>query len=91
MKKLLLPLLLTWAAGCEDNEHPFGDSWATSCTAEGMPTLDVSFRRQGLTARPAAVDTLPEAAWVPSAGALAEVPVIWREWVALVWYRLRYF
>ena len=35
--------------------------------------------------------TLPREAWLPSAGALAEVPVIWREWVALVWYRIRYF
>ncbi len=56
-----------------------------------QPRALLSFRRQGLTARPAAVDTLPEAAWVPSAGALAEVPVIWREWAALIWYRLRYF
>ena len=56
-----------------------------------QPRALLSFRRQGLKAIPAPVDTLPEAAWLPSAGALAEVPVIWREWAALIWYRLRYF
>ena len=56
-----------------------------------LPRATLSFRRQGLTVTPVAVDTLPREAWLPSAGALAEVPVIWREWVALVWYRIRYF
>ena len=56
-----------------------------------QPRALLSFRRQGLEAIPAAVDTLPRAGWLPSAGALAEVPVIWREWVALIWYRIHYF
>ncbi|TMW12189.1 YdcF family protein [Alloalcanivorax gelatiniphagus] len=56
-----------------------------------LPRATLSFRRQGLTVTPLAVETLPRDAWLPSAGALAEVPVIWREWVALVWYRVRYF
>jgi len=34
-------------AGCEDNEHPFGDTWSVSCTAQDAPALAVAFQRDG--------------------------------------------
>lgn len=28
---------------CEDNEHPFGDSWSTSCAIDNQPTIVAYF------------------------------------------------
>jgi hypothetical protein len=41
MRRLAVLLLLL--AGCEDNEHPFGDTWSMSCGAEGAPPMMASF------------------------------------------------
>ena len=56
-----------------------------------MPRAILCFQRHGLRVEAVALESLPKPAWAPSAGALSQVPVIWREWVALIWYYLRYF
>jgi uncharacterized SAM-binding protein YcdF (DUF218 family) len=56
-----------------------------------MPRAILCFQRHGLRVEAVALESLPKPAWAPSAGALSQVPVIWREWAALIWYYLRYF
>ncbi|MGB1409476.1 YdcF family protein, partial [Alloalcanivorax venustensis] len=56
-----------------------------------MPRAILCFQRHGLRVEAVALESLPKPAWAPSAGALSQVPVIWREWAALIWYHLRYF
>ena len=56
-----------------------------------MPRAILSFQRHGLRVEAVALASLPKPAWAPSAGALSQLPVIWREWAALIWYHLRYF
>lgn len=51
----------------------------------------LSFRCQGLNVDPVASSRLPAPAWVPSTGALVMLPELWFEWLALLWYELRYF
>lgn len=46
--------------------------------------------QQGLEVEPLALDRLPSANWVPTAAALALIPEIWYEWLALIWYALRW-
>lgn len=48
------------------------------------------FHQQGLEVEPLALDRLPRANWVPTAAALALIPEIWYEWLALIWYALRW-
>lgn len=55
-----------------------------------MPRAMLCFQARGIRVTPVPVEALPEPAWLPSAGALAQVPMIWREWVALIWYRVKY-
>jgi uncharacterized SAM-binding protein YcdF (DUF218 family) len=56
-----------------------------------MPRAILCFQRHGLRVEAVALESLPKPAWAPSAGALSQLPVIWREWAALIWYHLRYF
>lgn len=56
-----------------------------------MPRAILCFQRHGLRVEAVALESLPKPAWAPSAGALSQLPVIWREWAALIWYYLRYF
>ncbi|MCK0537293.1 YdcF family protein [Alcanivorax quisquiliarum] len=51
----------------------------------------LSFRAQGLEVEAHASASLPSPAWMPSAEALALVPEIYYEWLALLVYRLRHF
>lgn len=51
----------------------------------------LSFRAQGIEVEARATSALPSPAWMPSAEALALVPEIYYEWLALLVYRLRYF
>ncbi|MFT7520870.1 MAG: hypothetical protein ACI9MC_003021 [Kiritimatiellia bacterium] len=44
MRASLLALLLL-CSGCEDNEHPFEDSWSMSCSAEGAPSMTARFNK----------------------------------------------
>ncbi|PKM21831.1 MAG: YdcF family protein [Gammaproteobacteria bacterium HGW-Gammaproteobacteria-14] len=54
-----------------------------------MPRAMLCFRRAGLEVEPVVLDRLPAPAWMPSAGALALLPEIWYEWLALIWYHLK--
>jgi len=56
-----------------------------------MPRAILCFQRHGVRVEAVALESLPKPAWAPSAGALSQLPVIWREWAALIWYHLRYF
>jgi len=56
-----------------------------------MPRALLCFQRQGLRVEAVPLVSLPKPAWAPSAGALSQLPVIWREWAALAWYAVRYF
>lgn len=56
-----------------------------------LPRALLCFHRQGVQSLAAWSRRLPEKAWLPSAGALFLVPEIWYEWLALLWYQLRYF
>jgi hypothetical protein len=38
----------------------------------------------------APLDRLPVSGWVPTAAALALIPEIWYEWLALLWYGVRW-
>ena len=55
-----------------------------------LPRALLCFQSQGVLAQAAWRKRLPKQEWVPSAGALSMVPEIWYEWLALVWYHLRY-
>ncbi|MZR63697.1 YdcF family protein [Alcanivorax sp. DP30] len=55
-----------------------------------LPRALLCFQSQGVLAQAAWQKRLPKQAWRPSAGALSMVPEIWYEWLALVWYHLRY-
>ncbi|MCK0153255.1 YdcF family protein [Alcanivorax sp. S6407] len=55
-----------------------------------LPRALLCFQSQGVLAEAAWQKRLPKQAWRPSAGALTMVPEIWYEWLALVWYHLRY-
>ncbi|MCG8394820.1 MAG: YdcF family protein [Pseudomonadales bacterium] len=55
-----------------------------------LPRALLCFQSQGVLAQAAWQKRLPRQEWVPSAGALSLVPEIWYEWLALVWYHLRY-
>lgn len=55
-----------------------------------LPRALLCFQSQGILAQAAWQKRLPKQAWRPSAGALSMVPEIWYEWLALVWYHLRY-
>lgn len=48
------------------------------------------FQAQRLEVTPHAVISLPRRPWMPSAGALSQMPLIWREWLALIWYHCKY-
>lgn len=48
------------------------------------------FQAQGLEVTPHPATLLPRRPWMPSAGALSQMPVIWREWLALIWYHCKY-
>ncbi len=48
------------------------------------------FRAQGLEVEVAPLDRLPDSNWVPTAAALALIPEIWYEWLALIWYGMRW-
>lgn len=48
------------------------------------------FRHYDLAVQPAPLERLPRPYWLPSAGALALLPEIWYEWLALLWYQLRH-
>ncbi|AFT69373.1 hypothetical protein B5T_01089 [Alloalcanivorax dieselolei B5] len=48
------------------------------------------FQAQHLEVTSHAVTSLPRRPWMPSAGALSQMPVIWREWLALIWYHCKY-
>jgi len=48
------------------------------------------FRAQGLDVEVAPLDRLPQSNWVPTAAALALIPEIWYEWLALFWYGVRW-
>lgn len=50
----------------------------------------LSFRAQGLRVEVVSADDSLGPAWMPSVGALALLPDIYYEWMALVFYRLRY-
>jgi uncharacterized SAM-binding protein YcdF (DUF218 family) len=54
-----------------------------------MTRAVLCFRRTGLEVQAAPLDRLPTPAWMPSAGALALLPEIWYEWLALLWYEIR--
>ena len=56
-----------------------------------LPRALLCFRRLGMMSHPAWARRLPAQAWIPSAAALALLPEIWYEWLALAWYQLRYF
>lgn len=51
----------------------------------------LSFRAQGIEIEPHATSPLPSPGWMPSAEALALLPEIYYEWLALLIYKLRYF
>lgn len=55
-----------------------------------LPRALLCFQSQGILAQAAWQKRLPKQAWRPSAGALSLLPEIWYEWLALVWYHLRY-
>lgn len=55
-----------------------------------LPRALLCFQSQGVLAQAVWQKRLPRHAWRPSAGALTMVPEIWYEWLALVWYHLRY-
>ena len=55
-----------------------------------LPRALLCFQSQGVLAQAAWSKRLPKQEWVPSAGALSMVPEIWYEWLALVWYHVRY-
>lgn len=45
MTRLAFVAGLLWTlCACEDNEHPFGDSWSVSCPVEGMPPATAFFQ-----------------------------------------------
>lgn len=72
--------------------RPLGVKSVVVVTDRGhMPRAILCFQRHGLRVEAVALESLPKPAWAPSAGALSQVPVIWREWAALIWYHLRYF
>ena len=48
------------------------------------------FQQQGLRVRPVAASQLPAPDWVPSAGTLSALPGIYYEWLAILWYYLKY-
>lgn len=48
------------------------------------------FQHQGIEVVPLAASRLPSPEWMPSAGALAMLPEIYYEWLAIVWYYVRY-
>src|SRR5690606_12462524 len=54
-----------------------------------MPRAMLCFLHQRLAVQPAPLDSMPAPVWMPSAGALALLPEIWYEWLALAWYWLR--
>lgn len=39
----LVGAVLVVLAGCEDNEHPFGDSWSIACESPDAPTMTAVF------------------------------------------------
>lgn len=55
-----------------------------------LPRAMLCFQAHGIRVMPMPVEALPAPAWLPSAAALAQVPLIWREWAALLWYHLKY-
>lgn len=55
-----------------------------------LPRAMLCFQAHGIQVIPVAVASIPDPAWLPSAAALSQVPVIWREWLALLWYHVRY-
>lgn len=55
-----------------------------------MPRALMCFRQQGFEVEPLSLDRLPKANWVPTAAALALIPEIWYEWLALMWYALHW-
>lgn len=57
---------------------------------EHMTRGMLCFQEQGIEVIPEPVDRLPAPDWQPSTAALSVLPSIWYEWVALVWYQLRY-
>ena len=57
---------------------------------EHMTRAMLCFQDHGIDVVPWPVDRLPSPEWAPSSAALAVLPAIWYEWVALVWYQLRY-
>ncbi|MBZ2188647.1 YdcF family protein [Alcanivorax sp. JB21] len=48
------------------------------------------FQNHGLEVVPLSASRMPSPEWMPSAGALSVIPEIYYEWVALIWYHLRY-
>ncbi|WP_232802440.1 YdcF family protein [Alloalcanivorax mobilis] len=55
-----------------------------------MPRAMLCFQAQGIRVTPVSVPAIPDPAWLPSAAALSQVPLIWREWLALLWYHVKY-
>ena len=56
-----------------------------------LPRALLCCQGHGLEVKVAPIDTLPTPDWMPSAGALAVIPDLYYEWVALIWYHLRHF
>lgn len=54
-----------------------------------MTRAVLCFRQHDLEVESASLDRLPDPPWLPSAAALALLPEIWYEWLALLWYQLR--
>lgn len=55
-----------------------------------LPRAMLCFEREGFPVSAHPVDRMPERGWMPSAAALAHLPEIWYEWLALFWYHLRH-
>lgn len=55
-----------------------------------LPRAMLCFQAQGIQVIPVPAESMPTPAWLPSAGVLAQVPMIWREWLALLWYHVKY-
>lgn len=57
---------------------------------EHMPRAVRCFRKFNIEVIPAPIDRLPEPVWMPTSAAAMVLPAIWYEWLALLWYELKY-
>jgi len=83
----------TWENACHSSEllaERGMDEVILVSDRSHLPRALLCFQSQGVLAQAAWSKRLPTQAWLPSAGALSMVPEIWYEWLALVWYHVRY-